>query len=146
MTICLVLVGSGYIVYNNSLNRNKITEEQTSKTDSNKPVSYIATFEIYTNGTKRIFTDPKYHNLNSKVFINSQDPKTIHIESSGITWMNFFSTLPMNLDKNCIITGTKQTFCTNSTQKLKFYINEIENPDALDEVIKPNDNLKVEYR
>lgn len=52
----------------------------------------------------------------------------------------------MKLEKDCIITGTKQTFCTNSAQKLRFYINEVEDPNALDKVIKPNDHLRVEYR
>ena len=51
----------------------------------------------------------------------------------------------MSLDKNCLVTGTKQTFCTNKTQKLRFYINNIEDPDALDKVIKNKDSLLVTF-
>jgi hypothetical protein len=52
----------------------------------------------------------------------------------------------MKLDKNCLVTGTKQTFCTNETKKLFFYVNKIEIPDVLDKVVKDNDNLLVEYK
>ncbi len=118
-----------------------ITEKMITDTPTFE--DYTGNFEIYTLGTKRIFSDSKYHNNSREVFITSEDPGTIHVNGPGITWGYFFSTLPMKLDKSCLTTGTKQIFCTGGGKTLKFFINEIEDPNALDKEINPNDKLKV---
>lgn len=109
------------------------------------PIEYTATFEIYTNGTKRIFTDPKYHNLTPNLYIQSEAPNTVYVTGQAATWQDFFDTLPMSLTKNCLTTGTQQTFCNTQTHKLKFYINDVETPEALDLQINQGDFLKVIY-
>lgn len=108
-------------------------------------VDITAGFEIYTLGTKRIFTSSKYHNLSTDVYISASDPSQVHVKKAGITWADFFKTLPMKLTKDCLTTGTGQTFCTNNSQKLKFFINNSEDPGALDKEIKEADKLKVVY-
>lgn len=110
------------------------------------PVSFGANFEIYTNGTKRIFTDGKYHNLSPDVFIEASAPNIVQVRKPGVTWTNFFETLPMSLTKDCLVTGTKQTFCTDATGELKFYLNDNEDKDALDRQINESDRLLVKYR
>jgi hypothetical protein len=110
-----------------------------------KEADFKANFEIYTNGTKRIFTDSKYHNQSGDVFIEADSPNTVRVKKEGITWSNFFETLPMSLKKDCLITGTNQTFCTGSGGTLRFYINGTENGDALDRRVKEGDTLLVEY-
>lgn len=114
-------------------------------TSTPNSVNISANFDIYTHGTKRIFTSPKYHNLSSAVFINSDSPNTVYVKESGITWADFFKTLPMQLTKDCLITGTQQTFCTGEGGNLKFYINDQEDVYALDRVIKDGDSLVVKY-
>jgi hypothetical protein len=51
----------------------------------------------------------------------------------------------MSLTKECLVTGTKQTFCTGEEGNLKFYINDIEDKNALDKVINGGDILLVKY-
>ncbi|MBP9819281.1 hypothetical protein KBC79_00935 [Candidatus Woesebacteria bacterium] len=109
------------------------------------PVETTAQFEIYTRGTKRIFTQSMYHRQSPDVYIEKLDPSTIHVLKKDITWNEFFKTLPFSLSKECLVTGTKQTFCSNDNEKLRFYINESETPNALDLPIKHNDFLKVIY-
>lgn len=108
-------------------------------------IDITAQFEIYTNNTKRIFTDSKYHNRSPEVYIEISNPSLIHIKKTSISWGNFFDTLPMKLTDNCLTTGTGQVFCTNETGQLKFYINSIEQPNALNQVINQNDKLIVRY-
>lgn len=110
-----------------------------------KPTDFTARFEIYTLGTKRIFTAAMYHNQSSGVFIQNPDPSVIYIKKSGISWDDFFKTLPFSLTRDCLVTGTKQTFCTSDSKKLMFFLNNIENPDALVLEIKPGDYLQVRY-
>ena len=117
----------------------------TLSTPSPQPEEIVASFEINTLGTKRIFTASMYHNLSNGVYITSEDPSIILVKKIGTTWADFFATLPMKLDKECLTTGTGQVFCTNESQKLKFYVNNIENPEALEEVISEGDHLLVTY-
>lgn len=123
------------------------TYEKAQENISNinqKVNGFTAKFEIYTLGTKRVFTSLMYHNLSSDVYISEPDPSIIHVKESGVTWDDFFKTLPFSLTKECLVTGDKQTFCTNKNQILKFILNGIEDPDALDKEIKEGDILRVE--
>lgn len=112
---------------------------------SSAGVNYTASFEIYTKGTKRIFSDPKYHNKSSEVFITSDNPNTVQVKGEGITWADFFATLPMKLTKDCLTTGTGQIFCSGEKGRLKFEINGVEDPKVLDQVIQRNDLLVVSF-
>lgn len=122
-----------------------IPERSPTLLPDEKTVDFTASFEIYTNGTKRIFTQAMYHNQSADVYITSVNPSTIYVKKRGITWDDFFKTLPFSVTSDCLITGTKQTFCSTNTQKLLFYINEIETADALDRQIKEGDLLKIVY-
>ncbi|OGM25099.1 hypothetical protein A2962_02235 [Candidatus Woesebacteria bacterium RIFCSPLOWO2_01_FULL_39_61] len=146
--IPLTLIGIAVVFFsssNSSTPKPNPTPEFPSFTPTPQNVDITASFEIYTLGTKRIFTDSKYRNLSQEVYISQPNPSQIHVKKIGITWADFFATLPMKLERNCLTTGTSQTFCTNNSQKLKFFINEKEDPNALDKQIKDGDKLKVVY-
>ena len=104
-----------------------------------------ASFTIFTNGTLRIFTDPRYHDLSSDVYIESPNSNIVNVKKARITWDDFFKTLPMKLTSDCLTTGTGQVFCTNETRTLKFYLNEQLDAAALSRVINPGDKLLVSY-
>jgi hypothetical protein len=108
-------------------------------------VDHSAGFAIFTNGTYRIFTAAMYHNLSKDVYIQSDNPNIVYVKKKGITWNDFFETLPFKLTKDCLTTGTKQTFCTNINEKLRFYINGKEDLNALDKQIETGDQLLVTY-
>lgn len=114
------------------------TEESQSKIADIK-----AAFAIFTNGTFRIFTAAMYHNLFADVYIESSNPNIVHVKIANITWDDFFKTLPFKLSKECLTTGTGQSFCTKGNQSLKFYLNGEIDPSALDQVIKDGDQLLV---
>lgn len=151
ISIGTVILIAGIIFWYFSDNTKSITQQTISSPTPSSPqiindVDISAKFKIVTNGTTRIFTDSKYHNLSKDVYITPQNPNTIVVKKTGTKWSDFFKTLPMSLDKKCLVTGTKQTFCTNENEKLYFYINNIENPNALDNPIRNNDFLLVEYK
>lgn len=153
--LIIVLIGLTYYFYvsvSPKMQVFKINPQITNEVENELPNNdmtqfseFNANFEIYTNGTKRDFTATMYHNQSEDVFITNENPNVIQIKKEGITWDDFFKTLPFSLTKDCLVTGTQQTFCTNENQKLRFILNEIEEPDALDKEIKANDFLKVTY-
>jgi hypothetical protein len=108
---------------------------------------FSAKFEITTLGTKRVFSDSKYHNRSSKVYITATDPSVITISEPHITWQQFFDTMPspMKVEPNCLYTGTSQKFCTNQTHELKFILNGEASTDALTQEISPDDFLVINY-
>jgi len=136
----------GYFYLNTDSNQTSSTTETIiSPTPINVFTDFTATFSITTNGTVRTFTNPDYHNLSEDVYIEASNPNTINVTRSGVKWNDFFTSLPFSLSKDCLTTGTGQTFCTDESGTLKFFINGTENPDALDLEIMPNDNLEVVY-
>ena len=147
LVIALVAVISWYWLSNNTTVPATMTTTTSTPVPSKRaePTDFTASFEIYTNGTKRIFTQAMYHQQSPDVFIQNPDPSIVYVKKGGITWAEFFNTLPFSLTKDCLVTGTKQTFCTNEQQKLQFFLNTKENPDALDMEIQPKDHLRVTY-
>lgn len=130
---------------NNSEPVPTISESSQIPSPIPSPIDARASFVIYTNGTLRVFTDPRYHNLSQDVYIEADNPSIIHVKKRETTWADFFGTLPMKLSAECLTTGTGQRFCTNERQKLKFYLNGELKPDALEEVIKDGDELFVSF-
>jgi hypothetical protein len=149
--LCIAIVGviAWLLLRNQSQNNSRGQTNGTTvvPTPPEMTVSddLTATFEIYTNGTKRIFTQAMYLNQSPDAFIQNPDPSIVHIKKAGTTWANFFDTLPFTLTNECIVTGTKETFCTTEAKKLRFFLNSTENPDALDSKIQSGDTLRITY-
>ena len=105
----------------------------------------LAGFGIYTNGTFRVFTNPRYHNKSEEIYIESKNPYIIHIKKEGATWGDFFKTLPMDLKHDCLIAGTGEKFCNGAQGTLKFYINEEKVEDFLNRKIEDGDRALITY-
>src|SRR3989338_8854230 len=108
-------------------------------------VDYKASFAIFTNGTFRVFTTAMYHNLSDNVFIQADNPNIVHVKKSSLTWNNFFETLPFKLTRDCLTTGTGETFCTGQSGSLKFYLNGILDDEVLGKTIKPSDKVLITF-
>lgn len=140
----LALAIVGYFIFSSSPeNRPKISATPTPQAEESTEAK--AAFAIFTNGTFRIFTASMYHNRSDDVFIEASNPNLIRIKKNGITWDDFFKTLPMNLTRDCLTTGDGQTFCTKANQTLKFYLNNQLDPSVLDRTINAGDQLLVSY-
>lgn len=155
----LILLGVVFYVYHqmnpkNPANQpaqtgeNKIpvaTNNKPLATPSPKDINYSANFAIFTNGTFRIFTASMYHNQNPDVFIQSPSPNTVQVKKNGLTWQVFFDTLPFKMSKECLTTGTGDTFCSGKNGSLRFFLNGEENSNALSSAILENDKLLVTF-
>jgi len=147
LPIILIGVLGWYLLSRKDASAPQIIPGQTTESTSEqqKQADFTASFEIITNGTKRTFAQAMYHNQSEDVFIEGSNPNAVRVKKEGVTWDDFFKTLPMELTKECLTTGTGQTFCTNINQTLRFVLNGIEKPDALNLEIKPNGSLQIIY-
>lgn len=122
-----------------------VSTQTTEPAASTSSENFEAKFEIYTLGTKRQFGNAMYLGQSEDAYLTSDDPSVVHVEKSGITWQEFFDTLPFQIDKECLHTGTSQTFCTDKDGTLKFFLNGDETSNALSAPIMPGDSLVVRY-
>lgn len=147
--VAIIVAIFGYLYITKSEVTAPQSNEMTNEQSAPEQVfaSYTASFQIIINGETRTFTDPRYHNKSADVYISPEGSRIVQITVTkpNITWGDLFKTLPMSVDTNCIVTGTNQTFCTNASRKLRFYINDVETPDALTTTIGPNSRLKIVY-
>ena len=137
-TIVIVVIGiSGFFVFGKpssepSMQTPVLSSPTSISTEATQPaqdetVNYQAVFAIYTNSVFRVFTAPMYHNLSKDVYIQADNPNIVLVKKSGVSWNDFFNTLPFSVTKDCLITWTKDTFCTNPTKTLKFYLIRLKN-------------------
>lgn len=125
----------------------EVPKELTPEAPAVKPVDDRASFVIFANGGIRIFTDSKYHNQSPDAFITGDETTIIKVKKDGVTWQQFFDSLPapMKVTSDCLYTGTGQTFCTTATKSLKFYRNGKLEPNLLLQPIQDGDKVLVSY-
>lgn len=145
-----LILGALFFMLNRSDSDNSVNEISKTKstTTSKKEPSqkpFTAKFAIYSNGFYRAFSLPMYHNLSKKAYITSPNTHVVRVDKPGITWDQFFKTLPFELSYECLVAGTGEQFCNDGTNSLKFYINGKRSTDILSKKIQKNDELLVSY-
>lgn len=115
-----------------------MSPEQTSE-------EYKASFLIFTHGTKRTFDAAMYRNQSNEVYIGEGNASILIVQSREVTWNDFFKTLPFSLTQECLITGTGETYCSGNGGKLRFFINNREDPAILEKQIQPQDKLLITF-
>ncbi|MBI3305184.1 M23 family metallopeptidase [Candidatus Parcubacteria bacterium] len=108
-------------------------------------VDEAAAFLIYTNGLKRSFAAPMYHRRSPDAYLEASQPAIVRVKKRGVTWDEFFKTLPFRLTGECLTTGTGDTFCSGGEGELKFYLNGVRVADLLDRQIHDGDRALISY-
>ncbi|MDO8618799.1 MAG: hypothetical protein Q7R49_02515 [Candidatus Daviesbacteria bacterium] len=140
-----VVIISAFI-YLNKPQTPQITSQTTTPTPfSEEKVNIKATFTIITDNITRNFEAEKYHNLSPDVYITADESTIIRVKKTGITWDDFFKTLPMKLSYDCLVTGDGETLCNGSGGTLKFYLNDVEDKDLLDKEIKEDAKALIRF-
>ena len=110
-----------------------------------KKVDYHAGFAVFTNGLKRNFSQSMYHNQSEDVFLEASNPSLVHSEKIGVTWGDFFDTLPVTVTNTCLTTGTGEKFCNGQGNTLQFYLNGEKTPGLLDKEITDGDRALITF-
>jgi len=143
--IVISLVIFAFVFFNKSQTQ-KTSVSSPSPTPQMREVNIKASFTIVTGTITRSFNAEKYHNQSPDVYVENPDPTIVHVTKNGITWDDFFKTLPMKLTKDCLITGDGETLCNGKNDALKFYLNDIQTSDLLDKEIRDGDKALIQYQ
>lgn len=92
----VVLMMVGFFIFSSTKPE---TRPSPTPTPQVQKTDIKASFAIFTNGTFRVFTASMYHNRSNDVFIEASNPNLVRIKKNGITWDDFFKTLPMKLTR-----------------------------------------------
>lgn len=149
----IILVVTGYLIFKIVIPARWPSEMELVNTTLNSPNPSVqnqlqlASFLIFTNGTKRDFSDTKYHYQSDAAFITDANPAIIEIVKPAITWGEFFATLPapFKITDECLFTGTGQQFCTSGNRVLKFYVSGKKVTKILSQPIESGQQLLISY-
>lgn len=145
LIIIIVLLTLIYLEFNPEKNIREASITETAVTVESEPTDYQAAFMIYTYGTQRNFSNSMYHNRSPNVYIQDENPNIINVKKTGVTWGDFFKTLPMKVADDCLTTGTGEKYCNGQGGELKFYINGTRVSTILSREIKRADTLLISY-
>ena len=150
LSVIAVVLGIYFIqnYVNKSFKENLVSDtpaQDLNVTEAPENKENKSAFAIFTNGTFRPFTALMYHNLSPYAYITAENPNVVIIEKEGIMWKDFFNSLPFELTKDCLTTGTRQTFCTGKSGVLKFYLNGGRDDDLLVRTINDGDKALVTF-
>lgn len=142
--VIIILAISAFTILNKPQSPQTVETTPTPIMQDEK-VDIKASFTIITDNITRSFKSEKYHNLSPDAYIEAPDPTIVHVKKSGITWDDFFKTLPMKVTRECLTTGDGETFCDGKDGSLKFYLNDIEDEDLLNKEIKEGDKALIKF-
>ena len=153
MKIATFTILSGLFLLLSSCSQPDTSQAQAQLSDSTPKPSptleaikpYQATFLIFTHNLQRNFNSSMYHYQSEDVYLEPGNTSQIHLTKSGITWADFFQTLPFSVTADCLTTGSGEKFCSQDNQVLSFYLNEELRQDVLDITIEPDDQLLISF-
>ncbi|PIN81888.1 hypothetical protein COV11_00850 [Candidatus Woesearchaeota archaeon CG10_big_fil_rev_8_21_14_0_10_30_7] len=110
---------------------------------------YQADFKVYINGKELDFNQQKYFVKSRFVHVENDEQgdsgKVLHMHASGVPLWLFFESIGMNFDNECFTQDTKEKYCNDKKNNLKFYVNGKLNNEFEDYVFQDNDKLLISY-
>lgn len=144
VVIAAIVIVGGVFFFSKSGSDSPATPSP-SPSPTTQEINITASFTIITDSITRSFKAEKYHNQSSDVYITEKDPTQVHVKKTGITWSDFFETLPMEITRECLTTGDGETFCNKKDGTLKFYLNNVEDNELLDKKIGNGDSILIKF-
>ena len=103
--------------------------------DANAPIlgrpgsaHHHSTFVVFINGKFRRFDEARYYGASRYAHVHDYSFAEIHTHAVNLTLGYFFRTLNVTFNSSCIAFDS-ETYCTNSTHNLKFYVEGERNDD-----------------
>lgn len=108
-------------------------------------IPFTARFEIVTNGVIRQFSGPMYLGRSPDAYLLAEAPSVIQVTRDGVTWGEFFDSLPFSLSETCLITRDGDQLCKDATHDLRFYLNGNLKDNLLNLPIMASDSARVVF-
>ncbi len=109
-----------------------------------------ADIAIYLDGKKMDLTQEKYQSteekpLSSDTHLHDGNGEVIHKHRTLITLGDLFDSIGIQFTKSCFILDTKEQFCNNDTNTLKFLVNGVDNDQFNTYELRDEDKILISY-
>lgn len=115
-----------------------------------KEVHVHADFMMYIGDTRIRFTDAKYqsevgHKLANYIHFHDGSDEVVHRHADGITLVEFFDSLGLNLTDSCVTLDTGTKHCTGKDGELMLRVNGNQVKDVVHYVLKDDDRILLYF-
>ncbi len=141
--VAIILVIAFFVFYIQTFNSNNQTARTNNDLPSDVPILYHShvDFKVFLEGQEINFNQQKFNEARRFVHLHLSNPngdKIIHIEGIGNVSIGFFfETLGMSFNSTCFTLDTKESFCNNGNNRVKYFVNNNENFEF--DLYQPND-------
>lgn len=109
-----------------------------------------ADLAVYIDNRSLDFTLSRYQSteekpLNPAVHMHDGNGEVVHIHKEKIVLGDFFASIGMKLDKNCLKLDTGQNYCNNNKKTLKLLVNGVANDKFANYEINDLDRILVSF-
>lgn len=133
-----------FIFYKSPATPKEVAPSLVAKTTL-KETADRAAIAIFINGKKISLTSREFVNRSKDVYFISTIPDIIIIDNLDSTWDTLFKTLPISLNKQCLIIQSGVTYCNGASGTLKFYVNGEKQDNFLSAKILDGDRALVSF-
>ena len=103
-----------------------------------------ADIKVYINGNAVDFSQKKYQLAARFIHFEEGIGDVVHTHATGLTIGHLFRSLGGNLNNNCVVLE-KNNYCSEGSNKLRFYVNGNPSNEFDNYVIKDLDKILVSY-
>jgi len=106
-----------------------------------------AAFVIKINGTYLDFSKYKYQVKSPYIHVENGIGTTIHKHAINVPFGEFLRSINMNIDNGCFVSDDGKEYCQNGDMKLRFFLNEKEQPvsSITNYVLSDDDRFLIIY-
>lgn len=102
----------------------------TANGELRQAVHEHADFAVYVQGQRLDFNRPDFlstedKELSTNVHIHAPRTNVVHIHREQTTWDEFFRSLGLSIDDNCLTVVGGERLCGGSEESLKFFVNGV---------------------
>jgi hypothetical protein len=107
-------------------------------------------FRMYIGDERIRFTDDKYQSSSAtthhaSLHFHDGNDEVIHRHADGVTLVEFFDSIGMTLDNECLILDTGTQYCTNATGTLMLIVNNERTLDIENYIFAEEDRILIYY-
>ena len=104
-----------------------------------------ASFQVSVDGNPIDFSQPKYQVKSRFIHVENGDGTTLHKHSTSVPVGEFFRSVNMNIENDCIVTDDGNRHCEDDTNMLRYFVNGTERSSIMDYVLMENDRILIMY-
>ncbi len=104
-----------------------------------------STFLIFVDGNMRRFDDQRFFEGSPHAHLHDYSFAEIHSHAPNVTLGFFFNTIGISFNESCIVFSDSESYCSNKTDTLKFFVDGKKNKDFGNHLTQDWEHYLISY-